>query len=89
MRRNTSGPPAGDPADNSGRAAGITGVPAACDEPAGRESGAADHPLPAGGPAASKALPIALTASTLRASVGAAAVPRELGLTAGTMLVVS
>ena len=85
MRRNTSGAPAADPADNSGRAAGIIGMPATCGESAVRESGAAGDPLPAGG----NALPIALAAATLRASIGAAAIPRETGLTAGTTLALS
>ena len=89
MRRNTSGAPAADPADNSGRAAGIIGMPAICGESAVCESGAADDPLPASGPPAGNVLPIALTASTLRDSTGAAAIPREIGLTAGTTLAVS
>src|SRR5262245_1390708 len=89
VRRNTSGEPTADPADNSGRAAGIIGMPATCGESAVRESGAAGDPLPASGPAGANVVPVTLAAAALRASIGTAAIPRESGLTAGTMLAVS
>ena len=77
MRRNTSGSPAADPADNNGRAAGIIGMPVSCGE--------AGDPLPADG----NVWPTELAAATLRASTGAAAIPCETGLAAGTTLAVS
>jgi hypothetical protein len=90
MRRNTSGAPAADPADSSGRAADMMGIPVTCGESAGRESGAAGEPFPANG----TVLPIALAADALRTSIGAVStprvsIPRDTGLDAGATLAVS
>jgi hypothetical protein len=84
MRRKTSGPPAADPADNSGRTAGTIGMPATCGECAVRESGAAGDPWPASG----NVVPIARAAGAVRDSIGAAPIPGDTGLDAGTTLAV-
>jgi hypothetical protein len=93
MRRNTSGTPAADPADSDGRGAGIIGMPGARGESGVRESGVASKPWPAGGPDrvpnSGKVLPSALAAAASRATVGAAAIPSDTGLSAGTTLAVS
>jgi hypothetical protein len=85
MRRKTSGAPAADPADRSGPAAGSIGVPGSRGESAVCESGAAGDPLPASG----SGLAIALAAGAVRASIGAAAIPRDTRLKAGTTLALS
>ena len=85
MRRNTSGAPADGPAGNSGRAAGIMGMPAVCGESAVRDSGAAGEPFPANG----NVLPVALAAGALRTSIGAVSIPRDTALDAGATLAVS
>jgi hypothetical protein len=89
MRRNTSGAPVPDPAESSGRAAGIIGMPGTSGESAVRESGAAGEPLPANGPTGGNVLPVAPDAGALRASIGAAAIPGDPGLSTGTTLAVS
>jgi hypothetical protein len=81
MRRNTSGPPAADPADNSGLTAGIIGMPATC------RLCVRDSALPR--PMARQWQRDAIRwPRALAGQHGAAAIPRETGFNAGTTLAV-